>query len=83
MSRDQKPGKFKLVGTAANPGRRIGDKVQRQAAAEMGGKGHVASVESAESPKSSRLFLPLMFLLCCAAGGAGAVMIGLVEGLQQ
>lgn len=83
MSRDQKPGKFKLVGTAANPGRRIGDKVPRQSAEAIDAGRLVVPIAAAGSSKSSRLLLSLVFLLCCAAGGGGAVMIGLVEGLPR
>jgi len=81
MSRDQKPGKFKLVGNAKpNPGRRVEDQL---AGAQDGGSGAVtgpAATGINESARRPGLLAPLLFLIGCAGGGAGVVWLGLVGG---
>lgn len=79
MSRDQKPGKFKLVGgQKPNLGRRIDDQVEGEAQAE--GLQAVVSAPAAAPAKGPGLVLPLLFLVACAGGGAGAVFFGLAGG---
>lgn len=78
MSRDQKPGKFKLVGaTAPNPGRRRDDKVA--APAPAAGSANAAD-PAAEVSRSGGLLPVILFLIASALGGAGAVFFGLVRG---
>lgn len=80
MSRDQKPGKVKLVGVAApNPGRRRDDQLPGQAATGSGDAPAHASEVRVNG--GSGMLLALLFLLCCAIGGAAAVFFGLVGGL--
>lgn len=81
MSRNQKPGKFKLVGTTpAVPARRIGDQVRGEPTADAGIKAAVQA-HAAEHSGSRGILLALLFLLACAGGGSGAVYFGLVGGL--
>lgn len=80
VSRDQKPGKFKLVGSAApTPARRAGDKVARPSAAASATLAAASNAPSA----SARWGMALLFLATSAAGGAGAVLFGLVDGLAK
>jgi hypothetical protein len=86
VSRDQKPGKFKLVGVAApNPGRRRDDKqpdpASDRALAASGQDGAADPLADVKAPARSGLLQPLLFILCCAIGAAGAVFFGLVGGL--
>lgn len=79
MSRDQKPGKFKLVGgQKPNPGRRIDDPVEGEA--QSGAAQAVVSAPATAPARGSGLVLPLLFLVACAGGGAGAVFFGLAGG---
>lgn len=80
--RDQKPGKFKLVGAAApNPGRRRDDQLQEQALAAAESEYVVPLAGDAEAPARSGVLVALLFLLCCAVGGAAVVLFGLVGDL--
>jgi hypothetical protein len=81
MSRNQKPGKFKLVGsTPAPPRRRIGDRSGSQPAGKNGLDRQGADPAAEPSSRLS-LLLPLSFVLGCAGGGSAAVYFGLVGGL--
>jgi hypothetical protein len=81
MSRNQKPGKFKLVGTTpAAPARRIGDQVPGEPRADASANAGVHA-PAAEHSGSRGMLLALLFLLACAGGGSGAVYFGLVGGL--
>jgi hypothetical protein len=81
MSRSQKPGKFKLVGTTpAVPARRIGDKVSDERTADASVNAGVHA-HAAEHSGSRGILLALLFLLACVGGGSGAVYFGLVGGL--
>lgn len=71
MSRDQKPGRFKLVGgSTPNYGRRSGDKSEPPVPAAP------VTVAHATPSRFWRLLLPLLFLAGCASGGAIAVFFG-------
>lgn len=84
MSRDQKPGKVKLVaGSAQNFDRRIGDQNAGGPGAPQDIRGMADPATGATLSTPRRLLPALLFLVCCAAGGSGAVAFGLVEGLSQ
>lgn len=78
MSRDQKPGKFKLVGgTAPNYGRRASDKVPGE---PVGATPRIAArdeQEAIDAPRSRGLLLSLLYLLFCGIGGAVVEFFGL------
>jgi hypothetical protein len=81
MSSNQKPGKFKVVGTTpANPGRRIGDGADSGTA--PGAATIAARPGAAGQSGKANLLLPALFVLGCATGGAGVVYLGLVAGLS-
>lgn len=71
MSRDQRPGKIKLVSTAAGHAphhERFEEGHEDQATAIE------AKSETLDSPKTGFL-LPVLFLISCAIGGACAVYL--------
>ncbi|MEW9854494.1 hypothetical protein [Novosphingobium sp. M1R2S20] len=81
MSRNQKPGKFKLVGAGAQPnyGRRIGDALPGDADAGAGaGVATAAAAAGSETNVRGALLRALLFLAACAAGGVAAVYFGLI-----
>ncbi|MET1754383.1 hypothetical protein ABVV53_02725 [Novosphingobium sp. RD2P27] len=82
MSRNQKPGKFKLVGSGAQPnyGRRAGDAMPGDPKVAPGDPQAPAPIVAAEGSGSPGLLLPLLFLAACAAGGMATVYFGLVGG---
>lgn len=83
MTRDQKPGRFKLVGgSTPNPGRRRDDRFAPSPALASSVDDPGETADAITSPPRV-LLLASLFLLACAAGGACTVMLGLVEGLVQ
>lgn len=82
MSRDQKPGKFKLVGVAAtNPGRRRDDRQSEQVLVATALESAADPAGDAQADKRHGLFQIMLFVLCSAIGAAGTVYLGLVGGL--
>lgn len=73
MSRDQKPGKMRVVGgTQAAPVAAAPDTVDRRAAAAADSTPDAAPEAGAES-----LLVPLIvFLIACAIGGAAVALLG-------
>lgn len=82
MSRNQKPGKFKLVGSGAQPnyGRRASDVVPGEPKVAPGTPQPLAPIVAAEESGAGGLLLPSLFVAACAAGGVAAVYFGLVGG---
>ena len=77
MSRNQKPGKIKVVAARTpNPGRRRGDNAAHPG--EAGVELVPAQAVAVSRFGASFLLLALVFLLACAAGGAAATYFGLV-----
>lgn len=73
MSRDQRPGKIRLVssGTAPQPQRRATDpKSEVPIAAEAPAPAPAAAPAPVPVPSGSGLLLSCLFLAACAAGGA-------------
>lgn len=85
MSRDQKPGKVKLVsGAGTNYGRRAGDKIAGQPVPATTAEGvQSAEDQAAEVSRSRGLLMPVLFLVFCAFGGSGAVFLGLAGNLAR
>ena len=82
MSRDQKPGKVKLVASSAtNRGRRISDALPSDAASAV--RPGVGAPGATAGHKGAALLPALLFLAACAAGGAGTVFFGLVGGVVE
>jgi hypothetical protein len=73
MSRDQKPGKMRVVGgTQAAPVAEVPSGVDRRAAAPAG-----AAPDSAADAGAESLLLPvILFLIACAIGGAAVALLG-------
>ncbi len=75
MSRDQKPARVKLVASSTtNYGRRLEDQMPREEAGSLSAGAGAANVPTAR--KGSALLLSSLFLVACAAGGAGMVFLG-------
>ena len=74
MSRNQKPGKIKLVAGTPRHDRRASDRVSAGAtAASNQDPGSLAP--AAEQSQSTSWHLILLFLAACALGGAGAAYL--------
>ena len=73
MSRDQKPGRMRIIAGGAKPPHPLRRASDRVAAAEAG----LGEAPANIAPPKSRaiLWLSLLFLLCCIAGGVAVTLM--------
>ena len=75
MSRNQKPGKVKLVAGAPRHDRRASDRGAGETTAASSREG-LSLAPAAEQSQPTSWLLILLFLAACALGGAGTAYLG-------